>query len=351
MREFRSGTQRFSPGNEGAKWAFESEAESGMTGSRERKGRWTMQGNGQISTTQMGERKRVEAVVETLARIGSRGESLSELAHDARNMVTALGLYCELLEEPGVLTAGNGHYAQELKLVAAASRKLVEKMVALEAGQQHAAALPAVVRQSETAKAGEPEWSSDFGGGLAPGTGTSSRKARQAEQWQAEENQLIRNLAAELLANRNLLSALAGPRVAVLVEPCGGAQPVRMSSEDLTRILVNLVKNASEAMNGTGRIEITVRETTFEGRAALELAIEDSGAGIAEELGERVFESGYSTRSSKSDKSGWTAPHRGLGLAITRSLVDAAGGRIVAARRGQKGARFELTLPVYSTHA
>ena len=35
----------------------------------------------------------------------AQSESLAEVAHDARNMVTALGLYCDLLEEPGVLTA------------------------------------------------------------------------------------------------------------------------------------------------------------------------------------------------------------------------------------------------------
>ena len=46
------------------------------------------------------ERKRVEAVVETLATLHNRGETLAEVAHDARNMVTALGLYCDLLEEP-----------------------------------------------------------------------------------------------------------------------------------------------------------------------------------------------------------------------------------------------------------
>jgi hypothetical protein len=40
------------------------------------------------------ERKRVEAVVETLAILRGEGETLAEVAHDARNMVTALGLYC-----------------------------------------------------------------------------------------------------------------------------------------------------------------------------------------------------------------------------------------------------------------
>jgi hypothetical protein len=56
------------------------------------------------------ERRRVEAVVETLAAARGEGENLAELAHDARNMVTALGLYCDLLDEPGVLGAPYAHY-------------------------------------------------------------------------------------------------------------------------------------------------------------------------------------------------------------------------------------------------
>ncbi|MGB8028068.1 MAG: hypothetical protein WCF30_00250, partial [Terracidiphilus sp.] len=79
------------------------------------------------------DRKRVETVVETLARLRSPGETLAEAAHDARNMVTALGLYCDLLEEPGVLATPFIHYGHELRLVAAASRRLVEKIVAIDA--------------------------------------------------------------------------------------------------------------------------------------------------------------------------------------------------------------------------
>src|ERR1700683_2752100 len=77
------------------------------------------------------ERQRVEAVVETLAAMQGAAENLAEVAHDARNMVTALGLYCDLLEEPGVLAAPYTHYGSELRLVAAASRRLVGKLVGL----------------------------------------------------------------------------------------------------------------------------------------------------------------------------------------------------------------------------
>ena len=78
------------------------------------------------------ERRRVQAVVETLARTRQPGYTAAEVAHDARNMVTALELYCDLLAEPGVLTEGSLHYASELKLVASASRRLVEKLMLLD---------------------------------------------------------------------------------------------------------------------------------------------------------------------------------------------------------------------------
>ncbi len=91
------------------------------------------QPNGPGSTRTSPDRRRVETVVETLATLRSGGETLSEVAHDARNMVTALGLYCDLLEEPGVLAIPYMHYGHELRLVAAASRRLVEKIVALDA--------------------------------------------------------------------------------------------------------------------------------------------------------------------------------------------------------------------------
>src|SRR5215469_7213914 len=89
-----------------------------------------------ITGTATAERRRVEAVVETLAAIHHHGESLGELAHDARNMVTALGLYCDLLEEPGVLASAHYHYAGELRLLSEASRCLVEKLSLLESGER-----------------------------------------------------------------------------------------------------------------------------------------------------------------------------------------------------------------------
>jgi signal transduction histidine kinase len=161
----------------------------------------------------------------------------------------------------------------------------------------------------------------------------------------------IESLAGELIANRNLLAALAGPSIAVTVDTEGSAQPVWLTGEDLTRLLVNLVKNAAEAMPSGGRIQLGLREAAVEPGKAIRLilTIEDNGPGIPSKTLERIFDSGYTSHpQGASAKDGWPAAHRGLGLAITRSIVEGAGGSIHAVSRIPSGARFEIELPVRS---
>jgi signal transduction histidine kinase len=295
-------------------------------------------------------RKRVETVVETLATLRSQGESLGEVAHDARNMVTALALYCDLLEEPGVLAAPFAHYGNELRLVAAASRRLVEKLVAIDTHAEAGNAAPSWfnLESRRWPLASEPDAKRDriLERGLGNNPDGQLDGNRRLDLLPALP---ISNLAAELIANRNLLSALAGPAIALTVDTEGGAQPVRLTSEDLTRILVNLVKNSAEAMPAGGRIHMKLCERhAAKGTAAcVVLVIEDNGPGIPQDALERIFASGYTTRGkSESAKGEWPVSHRGLGLAITRSIVEAAGGRVHAFNREQGGARFEMELPV-----
>ncbi len=302
------------------------------------------------------QRARVEKVVRTLATLRSPDENLSAVAHDARNMVTALGLYCDLLDEPGVLAAPYAHYGNELRLVAAASRRLVEKLVALDTN---------VDTNFDTSL--DPNAETNVGARFTtnqdahrsaqaatdPSCGSSATRDRSIDRnLDLLPAVPVDNLAAELLANRNLLSALAGPSIALTIDTSSGALPVRITGEDLTRALVNLVKNAAEAMPAGGRIHMTLSERAAHGNAAgcLVLTVEDNGPGIANHALHEIFASGYTTRGKQEPGTcHWPSLHRGLGLAITRSLVEAAGGQICARNREAGGACFEIVLPVRKT--
>jgi len=261
------------------------------------------------------------------------GERLVEVAHDARNMVTALGLYCDLLKEPGVLSPDFGHYGDELQILAAASRRVVEKLMALRGQGATESALGDTTLNARVANwnEGRPAASQAVG------------------YWEKIPATLIHDMAFELQSSRNLLSALAGPGIALNVDAVDGALPVAMTSEDLTRILVNLLKNAVEAMPTGGKILLSLRESpAAPGEDPwLVLNIEDNGPGIATDAVERVFEPGCTTRTKPGQTSGgWRGEHMGLGLSITRSIVEAAGGRIHAANRDPTGACFQIELPV-----
>jgi signal transduction histidine kinase len=268
-----------------------------------------------------------EIALPPLAPHGIAAPTLAEVAHEARNMVTMLGLYCELLDQPGVLTTAYRHYGSELKMVAAASRSLVERLGALEKADSRT------------------DHALDAGSTLASVPKSAIDKPTTGRYWDELTLKPITNFAWELQSNRNLLAALAGPSIVVSVDAVGGALPVFLSSEDLTRILVNLIKNAIEATSSGGRIQLVLREiqTDAGDPSKLILNVEDSGSGIPVDALESVFTPGFSTHSNGS---AGATERRGLGLSITRSIVEAAGGRMRAANRDPHGACIQIELPI-----
>lgn len=275
------------------------------------------------------EQKRVDQVVETLTTLGNQGEDVAEVAHDARNMVTALDLYCDLLQQPGVLADPFSHYGGELRLVAAASRRLVEKLSGLSSS--------------------EPSGTADREGHVDSSITPARSQSLRSRQWKSVPVEPIKNLAEEILANRSLLAALAGPTIALTVDVQEGAVPVRMTSEDLTRILVNLVKNAADAMSAVGRIHLSLWESCGEAVNSrwVTLNVEDNGPGLPEKVLNRIVEpKPAAIAEDPIANQAWPIAHRGLGLPITRSIVEAAGGMIHAANRDPVGACFQIELPV-----
>jgi len=268
-------------------------------------------------------------------------EGFDQLAHDARNVLSALKLYCELLAEPGVLTAGNGHYAQELEAISETAAKLVERLAAPRRSVLHesgpGSALRGIAGRESEAVTGDGFVAADLSGA-----------------WPADA---VEDLGQALFEMRPLLAGIAGPRVELEIAamPCSGRS--RLSKEDLTRVMLNLVRNASEAMSQGGRLRITAqygRGLSFLDPGLIPdgcprtvvIAVEDTGPGVPKEIEQEIFSPGFTTRE---DAAIWPQqPHRGLGLSIVRSLLEAAGGTAGVCPGTGNGARFELELPVTS---
>lgn len=101
----------------------------------------------------------------------------------------------------------------------------------------------------------------------------------------------------------------------------------------LQQVFMNLMLNAIEAMKDTGgKLTITSRRTP-EGQ--LIVSIEDTGVGLPAGNTERIFDAFHSTKPQGT----------GMGLAITRSIVEAHGGRVWATANQEAGATFHFTLP------
>jgi signal transduction histidine kinase len=107
----------------------------------------------------------------------------------------------------------------------------------------------------------------------------------------------------------------------------------------LQQVLLNLVMNGMDAMNSVEKqkriLSLFGRRETRDGLPAVLLCVQDAGSGLKPEEMDRLFEPFYTTK-----------PHgMGLGLAISRSLIAAHGGRLWAEPNQGPGATFLISLP------
>lgn len=103
----------------------------------------------------------------------------------------------------------------------------------------------------------------------------------------------------------------------------------------IQQVLLNLLRNAFEAMEGCDRKAATVRASLVEPGPFVEFAVEDSGPGLAPEVAARLFEPFLTTK----------AGGMGVGLSICRQIVESHGGAIRAERSPGGGTTFAFTVP------
>jgi two-component system OmpR family sensor kinase len=136
-------------------------------------------------------------------------------------------------------------------------------------------------------------------------------------------------MVGDLLVEAARAAEAAVPAIRVACEP-GALPPVAADAARLRQVFANLLVNAAQAQQ-QGTVFV---QACAEGDA-VKISVADSGPGVPDEIGERLFELYFTT------KSGGT----GLGLAVARRLVERHGGTLVHERRPGAGATFVVTLP------
>ena len=143
--------------------------------------------------------------------------------------------------------------------------------------------------------------------------------------------------------NRKILDVLSfvdqelGSHEVVLETRLDSTLPKVMGDRvQLQQVILNLVKNAIEAMSGVNdrRRELTL--VSARGQDVVVVEVRDSGIGLDTHGAERLFEAFYTTKPEG----------LGIGLSISRSMVEAHGGRLWAAPNEPHGAVFAFSLPV-----
>ena len=107
---------------------------------------------------------------------------------------------------------------------------------------------------------------------------------------------------------------------------------------ELQQVILNLIMNAKEAMSAVDDhlLEITIRTEQIAPNEVL-ASVRDTGPGLDEAELDRMFEAFHTTKPTG----------MGMGLAISRSIIEAHGGRLWAKPNQPRGAVFQFTVPVW----
>jgi PAS domain S-box-containing protein len=125
-------------------------------------------------------------------------------------------------------------------------------------------------------------------------------------------------------------------RVAVRLELADGLPAVNVDQVEIEQVILNLIRNGIDAMgpNAAEARELVIRTGAGPG-AQVVVSVEDNGPGVPRDLEQRVFEPFFTTKPAGT----------GLGLPISRSIIEAHGGTLQIEAGSPRGARFSFSLP------
>ncbi len=256
-----------------------------------------------------------------------RAPSLADstgLAHDAGNLLAALGLYCDLLNLPDVLRPEHQHYATELRLISDRSSDLIQRLLATPV-----ATTPDLAQPSSATPLSLPPQ-------------LLGRRNLRA----SDVIPLTPNHAATLRSLAPVLERIAAGAARVTVTSPTSFSPLDFPSEIIERITVNLVRNAAEAIRlhqasappstlpPPGEILVTL--AVVADRA--QLTVEDNGPGMPPAIAAAYLQPLPLPLGAI----------RGLGHRIVHELVAASAGKLSIQVRPGNGTVFCIKWPLAS---
>jgi PAS domain S-box-containing protein len=142
-----------------------------------------------------------------------------------------------------------------------------------------------------------------------------------------EVNEIIREMVELLRAEATLCA------VSIRTDLVADLPKITADRVQLRQVFMNLILNAIEAMKETGGV-VTVKTQLGENDQLL-ISVNDTGIGLPKEKTEQIFDAFFTTKPQGS----------GMGLSISRSIVESHGGRLWASANDGRGATFHFTLP------
>lgn len=228
------------------------------------------------------------------------------------------------MESMGALASGVAHEFNNLMTVVLAS---VERATARAADDMQ--------RRHLT----HADWAAKRAGQLAGELLTLAHRQSNKERT-LDLNQVVRDFADTLVQ-------VAPANVEVRFEFLPVPAPVRLDPGQLELVLLNLVRNAADAMPDGGRVEVATRllsapdaASALNGREAVELVVADTGKGMPPEVVERATELFFTTKPA--------GKGTGLGLFLALEFVDRSAGKLLIESQVGQGTKLRLMFPCAS---
>ena len=118
---------------------------------------------------------------------------------------------------------------------------------------------------------------------------------------------------------------------------------IQADERKLKQIMFNLLSNTVKFTPDGGKISMTAQLTIINQQSSIQISVADTGIGISPEDHEKIFDEFYQVKGDMKDKT----PGTGLGLPLTKKLVEMHGGRIWVESEGEgKGSTFSFVIPV-----